>query len=40
MMLLLSMLKEVLIEFTFGMSKDDAINMTNNASLTEKMGTL
>ena len=37
-MLLLFTLKEVLTEFTFGMSKDNAISIISNSNLVDKKG--
>ena len=34
------MLREVLTEFTFGMSKDDAINIMNGSNMVDKRGVL
>ena len=39
-MLLLPLLKEMITEFIFGISKDEAINITKNSSLNEKIGSL
>ena len=40
MMLLLFLLKEVILEFIFGMSKYDAIKIMNNSNLNDKSGLL
>ena len=40
MMLLLSLLKVVIIEFIFGISKDDAISIMHNSNLSDKTSTL
>ena len=34
------MLREMLTEFIFGMSKDDAINIMNGSNLVDKRGVL
>ena len=39
MVLLLFLLKEMIIELIFGMSKNEATNLLKNANLDEKIGT-